>query len=132
MSHPYLQAHYRIDIFKFPILIGQISAELESYLDKENASTWTFITAYNPMSCVLSPEENEMRNLELETELKGYHYLHGEGRDPSGEWIPERSFLILDISREGAVELAKEFEQKAIVYGEKGKVAELIELDYTK
>lgn len=130
MTNPYLLAHYCVDIFDEPIKIGEFSDELESYLEKQNANCWAFITAYNPMSEVLNPEENEMRNNRLQEKIKGYHYLEGEGRDPSGEWIPERSFLILDISREKAMQLAGEFEQKAIVYGEKTGVAELIMMQY--
>ncbi len=126
MSAAYLKALYHADILENPILIGRVSPELDEYLEKENASCWAFITAYNPMSVVLSPEENKSRNKDLESKIKEYRYLHGEGRDPSGKWIPERSFLILNISRKDARELAMEFEQKAIVYGERGNVAELI------
>lgn len=132
VTNPYLHTHYHIDKFNQPILIGQKSDELDLYLEKENARTWAFITAYNPMSVVLNPEENERRNQELQKKINYYHYLMGEGRDPSGEWIPERSFLVLDISRENAISLACSFEQKAIVFGNKGFVAELIELDYPK
>lgn len=130
MTNSYLLAHYYVDIFQKPIKIGGISVEFESYMEKENTSSWAFITAYNPMSRVLSPEENISRNEDLESKIKGYPYLHGAGRDPEGEWTPERSFLILDIKLEEATALAKEFEQKAIVYGEKGGVAELIMIQY--
>ncbi len=130
MTNPYLLAHYFVDIFQRPILIGQISEELEYYLEKVNTSTWAFITAYNPMSVVLSHEENERRNLGLQVKIKEYQYLPGEGRDPLGGWTPERSFLILNISLEKANGLAKEFEQKAIVFGEKGSSAELIMIEY--
>lgn len=130
MSNPYLQATYHIDVFNSPVLIGFHSDELEAYLEKENASSWAFITAYNPMSVVLNPEENEMRNQKLKGKIAQYQFLEGEGRDPSGEWIPERSFLVPNISLENAIGLAKEFEQRAIMYGEKGGVAELIMIRY--
>lgn len=79
------------------------------------------------MSEELSPQENSKRNKQLKKDLAQYKIFEGEGRDPKGEWQPERSFLVMGITKTDAEILAKTYRQRAIVFGEKGKPAELLE-----
>jgi hypothetical protein len=47
------------------------------------------------------------------------------GKDPTGVWTPEPSWLILGITRPKAIAIGQKFEQNAIVYGELNQAAEL-------
>lgn len=123
----YNQAEYYIDEFDNPIKIGQINKDVENLLDQHKVVWWCFITAWNPLSVELSLQENQKRNDQLKLDLSSYIILKGEGRDPNGNWQPERSFLVLGISRKDAVNLAVKYNQAAIIFGEKGMPAELLD-----
>lgn len=123
----YLNTHYHVDGFEQPIRIGRHSDELQGTLADRNSVTWAYITAFNPGSVRLPDAENSERHEELRARLTGFHVMEGEGRDPNDDWPAERSFLVIGITLEHAEELAKEFGQRAIVFGEKGGVARLVE-----
>ena len=128
----YNQAEYFIDNLNKPIKVGGIHAEVEKLLKQFNVSSWCFITAWNPLSVELSADENLTRNENLKKNLAKYQIFEGEGRDSNGKWQPERSFLVIGISRKKAKELAVKFGQRAIIYGESGKSAELFETLFTQ
>ena len=128
----YNQAEYFIDDFDEPIKIGKIHPAIERLLEESGISLWCFITAWNPLSVEFSTAENVVRNEKLKADLEKYKILEGEGRDSNGEWQPERSFLVLGISKKDAKTLAAKFGQRAIVFGETGKPAELIEILFTQ
>lgn len=90
--------------------------------------SWAFITACNPRSEPLAPEENHLRQADLRDYLLslGYSIFPGRGIAEEPGWPPEKSFLILGISREAAVRLGTMLEQIAIVAGEHGAVADLV------
>ena len=123
----YLNAHYHVDGFEHPIRIGRHSNELLRVLEDQDADTWAYITAFNPGSVRLPDTENSERHEELRARLSDFHVMEGEGRDPNGAWPAERSFLVIGITLEDAEALAQEFGQRAIVFGEKGRVAWLVE-----
>ena len=123
----YIQADYCVDKLETPIKIGQINSEVESLLNETETDSWCFITAWNPLSEELPWQENLERNNWLKKDLADYIILEGEGRDPKGEWQPERSFLVLGISKQDAKAFAVKHRQRAIVFGRKGKPAELLE-----
>ena len=123
----YLNTHYHVDEFEHPIRISRHSDELHRVLENQNADKWAYITAFNPCSNLLPDAENSDRHEELRARLSDFHVMEGEGRDPNGAWPAERSFLVIGISLEHAVDLAQEFGQRAIVFGEKGEVARLVE-----
>ncbi len=128
----YNQAEYFIDDFDEPIKIGNIHSAIDRLVKESGVSTWCFITAWNPLSVEFSEAENAVRNEKLKAELEKYQILEGEGRDSNGEWRPERSFLVLGISKKDAKTLAAKFGQRAIIHGESGKPAELIETLFTQ
>lgn len=128
----YNQAEYFIDNFNEPVRVGEIHAGVEESLKQFNVSSWCFITAWNPLSVEFPADENTVRNENLKRDLEKYQILEGEGRDSTGKWQPERSFLALGISRKDAKTLAAKFGQRAIIYGETGKPAELIETLFTQ
>lgn len=128
----YNQAEYYVDGIDEPLKVGKINTEVNKLLNQLKASSWCFITAWNPLSVELSPEENIKRNEELFAELNDLQVIKGEGCDPNGKWTPEQNFLIIDISRKKGIELAVKFGQRAIVYGETNQPAELIETLFTQ
>lgn len=117
---------------KFKILIGQINEELNTYLAKENLSSWAFITAENPHSTNLPMEENEYRNSQLEKiiQKQSYMYIKGKGIPKDKNWNPENSYLVMNMSKAKAKELCTKFEQNAFIFGEIDKAPELIRIKY--
>jgi len=112
------------------IRIGEPNPDLDELLEAEGAATAAYITAANPHGEARSAWENEIANaalVESQTEA-GYSCYEGEGRDPQGRWTPERSVLVVGISRADAETLGRVFEQNAIVFVEKGRAPELVVL----
>jgi hypothetical protein len=107
--------------------IGRHNREFDRELDRRHAATAVVVTAYNPRSAVLSDSENNARHAQL-TELldaRGHDYALGEGRDPTGHWKPELECVVFGIPIEAGLELARRFEQNAIVFVARGGVPEL-------
>ena len=113
---------------KIDIYLKKENAELNSFLKEYNFTSWCFITAWNPFSKAFSIKENKVLNLLLEADLNNYQIFPAEGKDTLGDWPPEISFFVGDISREQAIFLGKKYEQNAIVFGIVGVMAELIVL----
>ncbi|HLQ01897.1 MAG TPA: DUF3293 domain-containing protein [Burkholderiales bacterium] len=112
------------------IRIGEPNPDLDELLEAEGAATAAYITAANPRGEATSAWKNEIANAALvqsQTEA-GYRCFEGEGRDPQGRWKPERSALVVGISRADAEVVGRVFEQNAIVFVEKGRAPELVVL----
>ncbi len=81
------------------------------YLKKKFA----IVTAYNPKDLILNNFLNFIRNTELESLIKSlkYNYMTsiGELFDHS-----EESFIIYDIEKKEAIDIAKQFDQDTIFY----------------
>jgi hypothetical protein len=77
-----------------------------------------FITACNPRSRKVSDADNAERMTELESVLRnrGYDYYEGLGVPDNDDWDPEPSYLVVDVSKDEAVELGRKFGQNAVVY----------------
>lgn len=113
---------------KIDIYLTKENEHLQSFLKEQQFTTWCFITAWNPFSKALSLEENKALNVLLETDLDGYSIFPAEGKDTIGDWLPETSFFVGNITREQAIILGKKYEQNAIVYGVITELPELIVL----
>lgn len=111
---------------KIDIFIKKENQELHSFLIDQNFTTWCFITAWNPLSKALSNEENKALNLLLEADLTSYSHFHAKGQDTLGDWPPEISFFVGNITKAQAVDLGKKYHQNAIVFGEINSLAELL------
>jgi hypothetical protein len=59
-------------------------------------------------------------------EAGGHDYTLGEGRDPTGHWKAELECVVFGIPVEVGLELARRFEQNAIVFVDKGGVPTLV------
>jgi len=129
---------YRLAIYvvedgdvRFVIRLGRENRELEAHLAENSLGSWAFLTAYNPNS---TPTPENV-NLEAQDRLAerlthvGHRYLHGYGTSESGDWPPEASFFVEDISLDAAIELGREFCQSAILWGRCVGAAELVWCD---
>ncbi|MCU0705901.1 MAG: DUF3293 domain-containing protein [Fimbriiglobus sp.] len=127
----YRATHYRVHTEPpFVLQVGQGSAELDALLDRHGETTWAFITGCNPHSVQLSVQENAERWYKLRAVLRailgGGVLYPGEGVDPAGVWPGEPSLLAVGMGRDAAKSVGREFEQNAILVGEKGGPAELV------
>jgi len=126
----YRRTTYRVVAGECPIdiRIGSTPPSLVRLLEDRGAATWAFVTAWNPRSAELAPAENDARQRELAHTVatRGWTALPGLGIGDDGAWPAEESLLVLGISREEALALARRFGQAAIVFGERGGPAELV------
>jgi Protein of unknown function (DUF3293) len=107
--------------------VGVASPRVDALLDRHGASRATIVTAFNPRSRVLAPDANAARHDALVQllEQRGLSFLYGEGRDPSGDWVAETECIVFDISLAEGLEIARRFEQNAVVFVERGKAPRL-------
>jgi Protein of unknown function (DUF3293) len=113
---------------KIDIYLGKENEALQSFLKDQNFDSWCFITAWNPFSNALTLPENKALNAKLEADLINYVVFPAEGKDTLGDWPPEISFFVANITEEDAVALGKKYQQNAIVYGRNNETARLITL----
>jgi hypothetical protein len=108
--------------------IGRASPEFDRVLERRGVTTAVVVTAYNPRSIVLAEAENRARHGALTALLEagGYDYALGEGRDPTGHWKAELECVVFGIPVEAALEIARRFEQNAIVFVARGGLPELV------
>lgn len=111
------------------IKVGTATPALDALLAAQATASWCFVTAANPASERLPEAENLERNRVLLAELEaaGLVVWPGEGRGAEGTWPPEPSFLVLGLDRARARELGRRYGQNAVVFGEAGRPAELID-----
>lgn len=108
--------------------IGRPSLELDAVLDRRGTTSAVVVTAYNPRSVVLPEAENRARHRALTALLdaRGHDYVLGEGRDPTGRWTAELECVVFGIPLEAGMEIARRFDQNAIVFVPRGGAPELI------
>jgi hypothetical protein len=111
---------------KITITIANENQELQKFLKENNYSQWCFITAWNPYSMLLSQEENTNLNRLLELDLKDFPIYAGQGKDAKGEWPPEDSYFVANISEQQAIALGTKYNQNAIVFGTLNEKAKLL------
>jgi len=127
----YKNTTYRVylTLGEIDIRIGVMNPLLKELLFRNNSESWAFITAYNPYSVVQDAGVNTLLNTQLEDYLSGKQYLFfkGTGVGDDDSWEPEASFMVLNIRKEDAIKLGKQFKQNAIVTGVIGNLPELID-----
>lgn len=121
----YHNTDYRVNGFRQPIRIGELSSEADELLRAHHFTEWAFITAWNPMSEPLGEAENRLRNAELKSQTSAWVVVEGAGCARDGDWPPEESYFIAGIPFESAVALARAYAQRAFVYGRSGEPAVL-------
>jgi hypothetical protein len=127
----YKNTTYRIylPLGEIDIRIGVMNPLLQELLFRNNSESWAFITACNPYSVMQNEDVNTLLNTQLELYLleKRYVFFKGMGVGDDDSWEPEASFMVLDIRKEDAVKLGRQFKQNAIVVGVIGNAPELID-----
>lgn len=125
----YLATDYRVMAAEpFVLNVGHASPELALRFKLDQTDSAAFITAWNPFGELTSESENHVAQQVLLAEIKalGLPCLEGEGRDPSGQWPGEPSFLVFGISLEAAKKLAGQFRQNGFVYADSDATPRLI------
>ncbi len=127
----YKNTTYRVylTLGEIDIRIGVMNPLLKDLLFRNNSESWAFITAYNPYSVMQNADVNTLLNTQLERYLleKQYVFFKGMGVGDDDSWEPEASFMVLNIGKEDAIKLGKQFKQNAIVVGVIGNSPELID-----
>lgn len=108
------------------IRIGQRNPAVEGWLKDLGKRSALFLSAWNPMSKLLTAEENAARHADLLSRVGvgGWPHVDAEGRSPAGDWS-ETSLLIAGIGHYEADRLAKHFEQAGYVWIDLEKPASL-------
>lgn len=128
LQNAYEKAIY--EIFDPPISwsIGDLVPALDALLEEHQIRTACLITAHNPGSVLVPLNKNQEQQgllIQLVEQYK-WTYLPGQGGDPSGNWPPEDSLLILGLNEVESTELGQQFRQNAVVFLEIGKPAQLL------
>ena len=124
----YKATTYEVKRLGLALRIGVKNRPLEEFLIDNNEFSFAFVSAYNPFSQPLSEMENKARHQQLIIWLKskGWRYASGYGIPDETNWLPEKSVLILGISRKKAIALGNELEQNAVIFGILGNAPELV------
>ena len=125
----YRETHYRAEgATPFTLRVGQVSEEVIKAFEECGLKSCAFVTAWNPYSIALKPEENAIRERKLNLHLNAQGLAHtpGEGVHPSNGWTGERSSLIWGVSEVSAREIATAFQQNAFIWVGEGGMPELI------
>jgi len=116
----YRRTEYRVDDrgHAFVLRVDEPSRALRDCHAAFAVHCSTFITAWNPRSTPTDRAANDAAMARLEQALAdvGCPSLRGEGVDPSGDWPGEQSLLVLGLAEAEAIELARRFDQNAIVW----------------
>lgn len=110
------------------IKVGRAAPEIDALLDRYDSTSAGIVSAWNPRSTLLPPAENAARHSALMNLLNARKlpFLLGEGRDTVGDWIPEAECIVFGVTAAEGLELARAFDQYAIVFLERGKAPRLI------
>lgn len=127
----FLATHYRVNASAdqyFTLRINSHSPELHSLHAANDVSSSAYLTAWNPLSEAVSPDENHAAQDALLADLKTLNVstLTGFGLDPTNEWHGEEHILAIGLSRDIAVDLGKKYKQNALVWNGPDAVPELI------
>lgn len=124
----YESAIYYIVTINYNLKINDYNPILDKFISSYNAKTWAIITAYNPQSIVCSIELNKKSNELLLKDIENFTYFITESTDKKQEWETEIGYLILDISLNEAIKIGKNYNQRAIVFGNINKIAKIVDI----
>ena len=113
----YLATDYVIfdEAGEIALRIGESNPQMAAMIASLGARNAVVITAWNPRSVATPRDENEARQTELEGLVRSYRTALAEGRGSIGDWPPEPSFCVFDLSAPEACRLANRFGQTAFV-----------------
>ncbi len=117
-AEAYTLTHYKTPRVSFTLNREQTGVTLF------NGRSFAIITAHNPRSEAFSKEENDKRHELLLAHIQqgNYSFDSSLGQSPDGTW-QEEGVIIFDIELAAALQIGRDFEQHAILYGENNHVA---------
>ena len=119
----FLAITYRVETPEaiFDLRLGLPNPAFDTLLRQQGAASWGIVTACNPGGR-LTPEENETRQAALLDRLNalGWCRFPASNHADFGKWPVEPGFCVLGVSEEALCQLAVEFAQAAIVFGQAG------------
>jgi len=123
----YKDTNYIILDPEISIVCDSRNEDLDQFMRKLGKRSWTFISAANPRSKVESAKINAWKNTNLEIDIakSGLHYAYAVGEASSGDWPSEPSFVVFDLALDAAMDLAKKYDQNAILVGRIDGIARL-------
>ena len=125
----YLATDYRIE-GEWPLVlrVGLPSESLTALYRTHSVQTAAVLTAWNPYSEPRPDAENHAAQTRLVSELDrlGLPHQPGHGADPTGEWLPEDSRLVLGLDLEVATSLGIRFGQNGFVWTRADAVPHLV------
>ena len=97
---------------------GEKSPDLDALCVELGVTSFVFISASNPHSVSLTPEENAERTALLERHIMtaGYAWLSGKGRSADESWPAEKSYAIFGMPLSHGVRLARALQQNAVLW----------------
>jgi hypothetical protein len=123
----YLSTSYRVPELGLDYRIGRLEDADRERLERDGTRSFAFVTAWNPCSEKRSAGENRRHNRRLAEALDrlGRRYHPGLHVAAAGDWPDEESFYIVNISSHEVIALARQFDQNAVVFWERGGVPEI-------
>lgn len=125
----YKATEYRVFSPSMTISIGKVSDELDNLLKENNEEDWAFVTSCNPFGRDCSMDENNSLYDSLLKDISKFKYFEGEGQGIDSTWAPEKSILIIGISKSESISIGNKYNQNAILIGKNRNTAELLLLD---
>ena len=112
----------------FVLHVDTASPELHALHQLHQVRASAYLTACNPESRQLDPDDNATRQRALSDVLaaRGVVALDGLGRHPTNGWPGEHSLLALGLDFDSACELGCQFGQNAILWAGADAVPRLI------
>lgn len=103
---------------EFVLHVDEYSPALRTFLKERGATSAAFLTGWNPLSQPLPQADNDRAHeaLRLRAGVLGLEWVEALGADPTGQWPPERSLLIVGAGLETARPLAADSDQNAFVW----------------
>lgn len=112
----------------FDLRIASRNADFDDLLVREGVSHWGIVTAYNPGAQQLSADENQLRHRRLLGTIAdcGWRACPAINIPDHDDWQSEPGCLLLQVDEQTLRDLALQFGQVALIYGELGSAPQLL------
>ena len=107
---------------------GLRCARLPALFASKGVNCGGFITAYNPRGTQQSDADNDRDHALLSALLteRGFELIEGSAGEPGSDCPLEKSFSVLGMPRDAAMDIGRLFDQDAIVWVCESAVPELV------
>ena len=124
----YRETHYKAPELDLTLVLDDPNKTLGLVHRRHRSDCSAFITACNPYSAEVTPEENERRQSDLAKELRSRSlaFVDGIGQHPTNGWDGEQSYLVFSLTLEAAKTLCTGLEQNGFVWSGADAVPRLI------